>query len=235
MIGLLIGLLLGLLLPAAAVEPCPDREEALAAAEHAVLWADEATAREALERVEDALACGPVADPRSVARLFWAEAALLRSLQDPIGAAEAVAAAARMQAGPPPEAYGDTLGALPAPVSSSEGRLDVFVIPEGHRVALDGRVVAVPTPVPAGPHLVQVARSRRRVAWAEVVSVQPGVDLMVQTGLPGRVPRVRAPRPLLTGIGIGLGAAGSWAPPWSRDPRRSVPTRTRSSTWATPG
>lgn len=192
----------------AAPPTCPDREEALQRYEHAVVWDGPDAAEEASERVQAALACGPVASPEEVARLWWAEAALLRALGNEAGAAEATAAARRMHDGPPPAIYGEALHEGGGEVEGGDGVLRVFPVPKGHLVAVDGEVQALPVTVAPGPHLVQIGRSPRRVHWATVVTLQPELELMVETHLPAKMPRQRQPRPMLTGVGIGIGAAG---------------------------
>lgn len=170
-------------------------EQAAASGRHG-----EAAARSS--EVVEAFGCGPPADPALVARLWLAEAILLRAEGELASSDDALLAAARISTGIWVEDYGAELRArqlelhLEATEPPAVGTLSLEpALGPDHVAAIDGILQeSFPASLPAGPHLVQVGSDPQHMALARVVELLPSTELVVRTGLPGP-PSPVEPRP----------------------------------------
>ena len=149
-------------------------------------------------RLMAALACGPVAPPELLARMWLADAVMLSLRGDEDGATDAIAAAARVA----PEVWNDVYGPefhrrhLAAQgLDTGMGHIvfDVAVegeLPVGRPVitVVDGEILSDVTPaVPSGLHVAQIGFGSGDVRFAQEVFVVAGQDLVVRSTLVGVV------------------------------------------------
>ena len=210
-----------LLLSAAAyAADCRPTTELTDAARQALLVADLDAARSQLDQAADALACGAVADPRTLSGLWIVEgvlAALEGREEDALAPLHAASALA-------PDAWDDVWGeplrllwerAKPGPEGT--GVLDLVPpVGAGWTVYVDGAETVLPASLPTGLHAVQVGAGG---------VVHPGVVVLVPAGdqthvshlLPAVPPQPEVPveptPPLRAGPFVGLGLDGSVGDP----------------------
>lgn len=189
-------------------------------------------------RLMAALACGPVAPPQLLARMWLADAVMLSLRGDEDAATDALTAAAHAA----PEVWNDVYGpefrrrhlaARSAEPGIGHIVFDVHVdgdIPVDRPVAtaVDGRVLTDVTPeVSSGLHVAQIGFGATDVRFAQEIFVVPGQDLVVRATLVGEtgVPNEAAPPEVVptkprkfpafliaggvTGIGAGVTAAAA--------------------------
>ncbi|MEZ4235254.1 MAG: hypothetical protein R3F59_03665 [Myxococcota bacterium] len=180
---------------------------------------------EAADQASDALVasfgCGGPADRAVIARLWLSRAVLAAARGDDAAADDALAAAARVSPGTWNEMYGPTLRqrweqSAARPVAAY-GRLRLDPLPGGAVSAVDGERLDLPADLAAGLHLLQVGPSARDFAAAQIFYLPPGLELVLDPGLPSAPPPpvpTRRPigstprsRRVLAGLGVGVAAA----------------------------
>lgn len=161
---------------------CGDRASLLDELDQQVLEGRFEQAEITKQTVVAAFACGSLAEPTLVARLWLAEAVMLAARDDP-GAPELFAAASRLSPTTWTEAYGPSLRkrweeAERLPVKPS-GTVRIDPLVSEYIAALDGTVLVFPAQVPAGPHLLQVGPRPTEMASALRFDLPPGIDLVL--------------------------------------------------------
>lgn len=175
----MIALLAALAAPALA---CPSLDAEVERATTAVVSGDFEVARGALDAARDSFACA-AATPTQAARYWLAEGALAQ-LGGDAAAARAPFAAARSAA---PDLFDDRFGpkVRTAWSTAAVDGAGTLLLEPPHPASLDGTPVTTwPAPVAATPHLVQVLGANGRVRYGKLVTIAPGEDALVETGLP---------------------------------------------------
>ncbi|MFT5456821.1 MAG: hypothetical protein ACI9K2_003311 [Myxococcota bacterium] len=174
-----------LLITLAAHAACPDRLEILDAATSAVVGADLFAARNRLNELEEAFACGGLAGRDELALLWLLEGALATFSGDADGAEDGFRAAAAISPGRFIEDLGPRLReqyeASLHRVAGAGGTVVIEPTLAGWTLAVDGEPVASPAEVAEGLHLVQVGPSPDEIGFARVIAVFGGT-LVVDTG-----------------------------------------------------
>ncbi len=164
---------------------CGSIEEAVSAAEEALLLVDLAEPRAALARAEAILGCGWLDDPAWLARFWLIEGSLASIEGDDEGLRESFLAAHHASPetwieglGTPLRQRLDDLVATPA----GEGRLIVRGVEPGYRVQLNGAPASLPLDVPAGLQLIQIGTDR--VRFSQMLYVLPNTVTALEPSLP---------------------------------------------------
>ena len=169
-----------------ATTDCPDRQALLDVVQAAVVEADLDAAEAGLSALEDAFACGTVADPQQLARMWLLEGAWLSFIGDTAGAIACWNAANRVAPNLWIPDLGDELRAdyeTATPLDGS-GHIDVEpVLFWGSIAAVDGQMTALPLEVAPGLHLVQAGTAGDEIAIGRIISVTPNSTAVVATGL----------------------------------------------------
>jgi len=142
-----------------------------------------------VDRIEQALGCGPAADPAMLGRLFRAEGAWLHLTGATDEAAMAFMSSRRVDPGGWTDAYGPQLRAVfeeAAHHAQAGGpaqlRLDPAP-PEGFQSLLDGRPADLPAPATPGLYLLQLLPPGADGAqFARLVMLYPGEQVALDPG-----------------------------------------------------
>ena len=167
-------------------------------AEQAALEARHDDGSALTQAAEDALGCGPVAEPEWVAR-FWNAQGVLHHVGGDIETAVTFFAAAQALS---PEAWNDDFGPQMAQVAQSTldtliapGELSVLGVYDGAIVAVDGTILPPRDTVPAGWHAVQAGPTEAQMTWARIAYVPSGTTLELNAKLTAPPPQV-VPAPI---------------------------------------
>ena len=152
-----------------------------------MISADLFAARSRLSEVEESLACGGLARPDELARLWLLEGALATFSGDTQSAADAFRAAAEVEPGRFIEDLGPQIRAAyeAALAERSTGLGTLFVEPTlaGWTLAIDGTPTTSPIATPEGLHVVQVGPTPDEVVFARVIHAIADLTIVIETGL----------------------------------------------------
>lgn len=165
---------------------CEDPAVVVTEAEAAVIEVRLDEAESALDRVEAALGCSPIASSELLGRMWLAEGVML-SIAGDAAAEDSFAAAHRVAPGFWNEDYGPKLHERYQAAQLShipgQGEIHLEAPIKGHIIGIDGRMASLPMSLASGLHVVQVGRSAQEILFAKMVFVPDGVDVQITTGL----------------------------------------------------
>ncbi|MBT3222844.1 MAG: hypothetical protein HN348_27525 [Proteobacteria bacterium] len=141
-----------------------------------------AEAESELRSAKAALACGPLIDRETLAKMWLAEGVLLALQENEEDAERSFLAASRTLPGTWNDNYGPEMRKkydIAVVEQVGEGQIRLRSVPKDSQVGVDGEIVDVPIRTLAGLHLVQVGQLESNAGFARVINLPPNEQLVL--------------------------------------------------------